>query len=81
MKTLLDVELQEEVLIHHIEQEPFMKRRLMDLGFVDRVKVMPVLNSPSKRMRAYLMKGCKIALRDEESRGIYVIEQGEENAV
>ena len=81
MKTLLEAGLYQNVVIHHIEQEPIMKRRLMDLGFVDKVSVMPVLNSPSKKMRAYLIKGCKIALRDRESRGIYVIEQGEENVV
>lgn len=81
MKTLVEANINEEVIIHHIEHKTTTKRRLMDLGFVENGCVMPVLNSPSKGMRAYLVKGCKIALRGFESEGIFVIKKGEENAV
>lgn len=57
-----------------------MKRRLLDLGFVNGTLVEPILESPSKGMRAYLIKGCKIALRDSESRLIEVI-KGEKHAL
>ena len=57
-----------------------MKRRLLDLGFVNGTLVEPVLESPSKGMRAYLIKGCKIALRNNESKLIEV-EKGEEHAL
>lgn len=81
MKTLLDAKLNEEVVIRQIEHEASIKRRLMDLGFMEHVSVIPVLNSPSKGMRAYLVKGCKIALRDVESAGIVLEEKGDEDAV
>lgn len=80
MKTLLEADVNERVIVHHIEHEPSIKRRLMDLGFMEEGSVTPVLDSPGKGMRAYLVKGCKIALRDCEGKGILVYEKGEENA-
>ena len=81
MRTLEEIDMNEEVIIDHIEHKSSTKRRLMDLGFVENGTVVAVLNSPSKGMRAYLVKGCKIALRGFESQGIYVVKKGEENAV
>lgn len=81
MKTLNDINMNEEVVIDHIDHAYATKRRLMDLGFVEKGSVVALLESPSKGMRAYLVKGCKIALRGFESEGIYVVLKGEENAV
>lgn len=73
--TLQECRLKETVCVSYIE-ECEMKRRLLDLGFVKGVEVTPVLDSPSKGMRAYLIKGCKIGLRDIQSKSIQV-EKGE----
>ena len=72
MNCLKDAVLNEEVFVVDIEHTALMKRRLMDLGFVPGTGVTPVLESPSRDMRAYLIKGCKIALRSEDSERILV---------
>lgn len=77
--TLLECGLHEQVCVKSIV-DCEMKRRLLDLGFVNSTMVEAVLESPSKGMRAYLIKGCKIALRNKESRLIEVI-KGEDHVV
>ena len=72
MNCLKDAVLNEEVFVEDIEHTALMKRRLMDLGFVPGTGVIPVLESPSRDMRAYLIKGCKIALRSEDSEQILI---------
>ncbi|WP_416326621.1 FeoA family protein [[Eubacterium] hominis] len=72
--TLQECKLKETVVVSYIE-DCEMKRRLLDLGFVKGASVTPVLNSPSKGMRAYLIKGCKIGIRNSESRYIQVIKE------
>lgn len=72
MKCLTDAVLNEKVIVVDITHTALMKRRLMDLGFVSGSCVQPVLESPSRHMRAYLVKGCKIALRNVDSEHILV---------
>lgn len=74
MNTLRDVIMDREVVITNIKDRDGMKRRLLDLGFVEGSRVIPVLNSPSKGMRAYLVKGCKIALRNHDAENILIEE-------
>lgn len=81
MKRLDEVPINQEVIICGIQHDAAMKRRLMDLGFVEANIVRPVLDSPSKGMRAYLIKGCKIGLRKEESAAIMVCDKGDEHVV
>lgn len=76
MKQLDEVAIGEEVLICGVQHEPMMKRRLLDLGFVTGNRVKAVLDSPHKGMRAYMIKGCKIGLRKEESSAITVCDKG-----
>lgn len=76
MKTLESCKLHEKVRIAELK-ECEMKRRLLDLGFVVGSQVECVLESPSKLMRAYLVKGCKIALRNADSKQILVETEGE----
>ena len=77
--TLYECRMKEKVFVKSIV-DCEMKRRLLDLGFVNGTLVEPVLESPSKSMRAYLIKGCKIALRNNESKLIEVV-KGEEHAL
>ena len=72
MNCLKDAVLNEEVFVVDIEHTALMKRRLMDLGFVPGTGGHRFLESPSRDMRAYLIKGCKIALRSEDSERILI---------
>lgn len=76
MKRLQEVAIQQEAVVLDIAHVPLMKRRLMDLGFVRGTRVIPILESPSKDMRAYLVKGCKIALRSVDANAILVEQKG-----
>lgn len=75
MNTLNEVKLNEKVYVDSIQHKTHMKRRLMDLGFVNGVEVIPILENPGRNMRAYLIKGCKIALRKEDSQYILIKER------
>lgn len=57
MNCLKDAVLNEEVFVEDIEHTALMKRRLMDLGFVPGTGVIPVLESPSRDMRALSDQG------------------------
>lgn len=81
MMTLDEVPLHKQVEICALHHEAHMKRRLMDLGFVCGNIVEPILASPSKGMRAYIVKGGKIALRVRDEHNIEVCEKGELRAV
>ena len=79
--TLQEVPLLTQVEIIALHHEAHMKRRLMDLGCVVGNIVEPILSSPSKGMRAYIVKGGKIALRASDEKNIEVREKGEFRAV
>lgn len=49
-----------------------MRRRLLDLGFVEDTKVECVLCSPSGDPKAYLVRGAVIALRRQDSDSVLV---------
>lgn len=79
MQTLHSCNLKEPSVILYIK-DCDMKRRLLDLGFVSGARVIPVLDSTGHGMRAYLIKGCKIALRREVSENI-MVERGDGDVV
>lgn len=81
MKRLNEIPIGQTVYVVAIEHEAIMKRRLLDLGIVKDSKVTPVLTSPTKGMRAYIIKGCKIALRLEESSSILVRDEEEHDVI
>ncbi len=72
MNTLNEIKLYEKVYIDSIQHNMHMKRRLMDLGFVKGAEIIPILENTGENMRAYLIKGCKIALRKEDSQHILI---------
>lgn len=47
-----------------------LRRRLMDIGFVEGTKVECVRISPFKDPKAYLVRGAVIALRKEDAKTI-----------
>ena len=40
---------------------------MLDLGLVKNTCITPILDSPSKGLRAFEIRGCLIAIREEDS--------------
>lgn len=59
--------------IEEIQCDPNIKRRLLDLGLVKGTSITPVLISPSKDPRAFLIRGSIIAIRKEDAKNIKVV--------
>lgn len=55
-----------------IDDNSLIKQRLQDLGIVKNSKIECVLKSPFKDPCAYLIKGCVIAIRNEDAKKILV---------
>ncbi len=49
-----------------------MRRRLLDMGLIENTYVECVGKSPGGAMKAYLIRGAVVALRNEDSDSIYV---------
>ena len=56
-----------------IKCEETIKRRLLDLGLVKGTNIVPILVSPSKDPRAFLIRGSIIAIREEDAKQIDII--------
>ena len=50
------------------------KRRLYDIGLVNGTKIKLLFNSPSKKIRAYLIRNSIIAIRNSDASKIEVTE-------
>lgn len=70
--TLNEVKLNVTKNIERINCIPEIKKRFIDLGFIKGSKITPILTSPSKNIRAYLIKDTVIAVRDIDSQNIIV---------
>ncbi len=67
MKTLNDLPLNHKGYIKNLNCIGNIKRRLLDLGFVEGAIITPVLISPSKDPRAFSIRGTLIAIRKEDA--------------
>ena len=70
--TLNDVPIAQQATVRELRSQGSIRRRLLDLGITPGTMNEPVHTSPSGSMRAYFVKGTMIALRDSESREIWV---------
>lgn len=66
-------------IIKKVNSKPEIKRRLLDLGMVENTIIKPVYKSPLKDPTAYLVRGSIIALRNEDSKKIYIKNYGDIN--
>lgn len=73
LKTLNNLELNRIGTIDEITCSGNIKRRLLDLGLVKGTKIIPVLISPSKDPRAFLVRGTVIAIRKEDAEKITIL--------
>ena len=60
--------------IKNINADELIKRRLYDIGIIKDSKIELLYISPSKRMKAYLIKNSIIAIRDKDAVLIEVID-------
>ena len=58
--------------VSHIEAEPAMRRRLLDMGLIEGTRVSCLQKSPAGDPVAYLIRGAVVALRSEDSSQILV---------
>lgn len=66
------LQLNQNGKIEEINCNEGIKRRLLDLGLVKGTNIIPVLVSPSKDPRAFLIRGTIIAIRKEDSEKIKI---------
>lgn len=65
--TLNDLPLNTKGFIKKLNCTGNIRRRLLDLGFVEGASIVPVLISPSKDPRAFSIRGTLIAIRKEDA--------------
>ena len=70
MYSLFDIKPGQRGIVHTLETEGAMRRRLLDIGLVENTLVECLGCSPSGDPSAYLIRGAVIAIRSEDSRNI-----------
>jgi len=58
-----------------IDTDSSIKRRFLDIGIIPNMRIQKVLQSPFGGMCAYSIIGTTIAIRDQDARGIKVIDE------
>ncbi len=71
-KTLNELPLNTKGYIKRLNNVGNIRRRLLDLGFVEGASITPVLISPSQDPRAFSIRGTLIAVRKEDASFINV---------
>jgi len=56
-----------------------LKRRLLDLGLVKNTTIKALYKSPLNDPTSYLIRGSVIALREDDTKNIFVITEGVDN--
>ena len=65
--SLNDLNLNQSGYIYNLNCTESVKRRLLDLGLVKNTCITPILDSPSQGLRAFEIRGCLIAIRQEDA--------------
>ena len=63
------------VTVKDITSQSDIRRRLLDMGFTQRAHIMTLYKSPFGDPTAYLVRGAVVALREEDSSNISVLEE------
>lgn len=72
VENLSQLPLNQNGKIKKIECDEGIKRRLLDMGLVKGTNIVPILVSPSKDPRAFLVRGTIIAIRKEDAQNIKI---------
>ncbi len=66
------IKLNNTVIIHSLNCKENIKRRLLDLGLCENAKITPIFKSFSNDPTAYSIRGTTIAIREDDSKNIFV---------
>ncbi len=80
MLSLDELKINQRAIIKNIECDKTVKIRLLDMGFQNGEEIVHVLNSPSKLIKAYLIKNTLIAIRNSDVKNILVEVIDDENS-
>lgn len=72
MQKLNDLNLLDKAIVEKVEANKNIKKRFLDIGLIKGTKIKVVLISPLKDMKAYLITGAVIAIRNEDTKDILV---------
>ena len=72
MRSLNELKINEESTIVSVNTDINIKRRLMDIGFVNGEKVKLILKNFGDNMRAYKIKNTVMALRVNDTKNILI---------
>lgn len=70
--SLDNLPLKQTGIIETLSSSSPIRRRLLDLGIIKGTKIQSILISPSGDPTAYDIRGCLIALRNEDSKNIFI---------
>lgn len=76
--SLCELKIGECAVIDDINTDYSLKQRLQDIGLIKGSMVKVLHSSPCGNPRAYLIKGCVIALRNCDAKKILVTKRGGE---
>ena len=71
-KSLNELPLNKKGYIEKLSCHGMIRRRLLDLGFIEGTCIIPILVSPSQDPRAFSIRGTLIAIRKEDANFIKV---------
>lgn len=74
--TLNDIQPGEQAIVCSLKIPGSMRRRLLDIGLVEGTKVECLGKSPFGNPKAYLIRGAVIAIRNEDSKNIFITNDG-----
>ena len=72
LTTLNNLPLGTSAKIMHMDCNPNIERRFLDLGFIKNTNITPILKSPSGDPVAFEIRGTVIAIREEDAKLIEV---------
>ncbi|MEE0967966.1 MAG: FeoA family protein [Clostridia bacterium] len=69
---LSDLNPGETAIVSELSNTGSMRRRLLDMGLIENTFVECVGKSPGGALKAFMIRGAVVALRDEDSKNISV---------
>jgi Fe2+ transport system protein FeoA len=71
-RKLSELEVGKCGLVLFLKTEGSMRRRFLDIGISPGTEILCVGKSPFDDPRAYLVRGCEVAIRQKDAEGIYI---------
>ena len=71
--TLNNLPIKKEAIVIDIDNKSSLKRRFNDLGIINGSNIKCEFRAPFNDPTAYLVKGCTIAIREDDSKYIKVL--------